>query len=370
MRVALIAREIPDFAVEFADLMADYCDLLLCMPDRYYPPNRPHLKPRLELALLPWPGRTSFRNVAFIYKLAKRVREWKPDLVHFLSANNHWFWLLVLLLKPIPIVTTVHDVKCHPGDVTSRRVPRFYTNLLIRRSDAIIVHGERLRDDASGFLPIFPEKIFVAPLISSLLPNEFGDQGRQVRVNNGSFRLLFFGRIYEYKGLNYLLEAMRAVHALAPNVRLTIAGKGEDISKYTDSIGDLSNIEIRNWYISRPEMWQLFVEADLVVLPYIEASQSGPLMIAMAFGKPVVATDVGAISEVVRSAQIGLVVPPQDVAALATAIIDLALNDEARERFSRNAEKAMKNEYSKSCVAAQYVSIYRHLITSSGKIKT
>ncbi len=368
MRVALIGTEIPDHCIEFAEMMADYCDVLLCIREDFSTKDRQRQKPNLAIEWLPWPRKRDLRNIIFLQKLSRLIRQWKPDVVHFLSESNVWNWILVLLLKPTPIVTTVHDVKYHIGDFTSTRVPRVFAHALIRKSDAIIVHGQRLRGEASKLLPISSDRIFVAPLISLQSPStgatETALQNNNMDLNDELFRMLFFGRIREYKGLRYLLEAMPLLRASVPNLRLIIAGEG-DISQYSDYLDHLSNIEIRNRFIPRSEVDQLFEESDLLVLPYIEGSQSGPLTIAMAFGVPVVASDVGDISSVVQSAEIGLVVPPRNVAALAHAVTKIALDKSLRKHFVANAKKANRGEYSKKNVGSMVLRIYQHVIDMS-----
>jgi glycosyltransferase involved in cell wall biosynthesis len=112
----------------------------------------------------------------------------------------------------------------------------------------------------------------------------------------------------------------------------------------------------------------LFVEADLLALPYIEASQSGPLMMAMAFGLPVVATEVGEISSVVRSTRMGLVVPPRDKIALADAITKVALDEGLRRQLSENAKQAMSSDYSREAISSRVLHIYEGLINQLTRV--
>ena len=138
------------------------------------------------------------------------------------------------------------------------------------------------------------------------------------------FRILFFGRIHEYKGLRYLIEAAPEIFRSVDHAKLIIAGRGDDFSSYRAMISDPSRFEIHNRFIEEAETVRMFAEADVLVLPYSEASQSGVLLVALCFGSPVVATDVGEMAEVVRSAQMGIVVPPRDVPALASAVVAMA----------------------------------------------
>src|SRR6516164_9279732 len=111
MRVAFVGTEIPDHCIEFADMMAERSDVLLCIPNRFHSPDRIRAKARLEVDWLPWPRKRSLRNLIFTWTVYRRIRDWKPDIIHFLSESNVWNWLLVYLLKRLPVITTVHDVK-------------------------------------------------------------------------------------------------------------------------------------------------------------------------------------------------------------------------------------------------------------------
>jgi glycosyltransferase involved in cell wall biosynthesis len=364
MRVAIISQHHPDYAIEFAEMMSGSCHVLLCIPNKYRVLKRPRPCPRLEVAWLNWPRQRSLRNIAFIQTASRRIRDWKPDIVHFLFENNVWNVPLAFFLRPTPVVTTVHDITFHPGDISSRRVPRVFANILIRMSGAIIVHGEWLRAEAQRRLPISPARIFVTPLIPALLPSEFPQQSYRGKLNDRFFRVLFFGRIFEYKGLRYLIKCIPLVREKIPNVRLVIAGQGDQFSQYASMIDDISAVEIRNRFIPPPEVAQLFFEADVLALPYIEASNSGPLMIALAFGVPVVATDVGELPSVVRSASIGLVIPPRDERALAAAIIKIATDNNLHERFSQNAKKAMDGDYSQREISAKVLRVYKSVLDS------
>src|SRR5258707_5206877 len=105
--------------------------------------------------------------------------------------------------------------------------------------------------------------------------------------------LLFFGRIWEYKGLEYLIRAEPLISARVPDVEIVIAGRGEDFEKYRHMMVDPDRFVIDNETIPDDRVARYFGESSVVVLPYIDASQSGVVPIAYSFSKPVIATTVG-----------------------------------------------------------------------------
>ena len=365
MRVALLAPEIPDYCFEIAEILAKSCDVLLCISDKHFTTERPRHRPGLQVAWLPWPRQREVRNAVFISRLLQKVKKWNPDIIHILNETNVWLNIFVALVKCAPVITTVHDVQLHPGDTMTGRVPQFFPNLLAKQSDAIIVHGDRLRDDAIGTLSIARERVFVAPHPPLSYFFDLAKKENFTTPEDNVFRVLFFGRIQEYKGLRYLLEATSLLRSKIPNVRIVIAGSGDDISTYQPYIDDPSIIEVHNRFISETETARLFSAADVLALPYVEASQSGVLMIAVPFGLPVVATEVGEISAVVSSLGIGLTVPPRDSPLLASRISELATSANLRKQCSENAAKAMAGVYSIKTLSTQLMSIYRAVIATA-----
>jgi glycosyltransferase involved in cell wall biosynthesis len=113
-----------------------------------------------------------------------------------------------------------------------------------------------------------------------------------------------------------------------------------------------------NEYISDEKRAELFRRASVVVLPYIEASQSFIISIAYRFGKPVVATNVGGLPEMVDEGQTGYLVPPRDVDALADAIVRLMLDGETRRRFGENGRRKVNAQCAPEKVGQMTVDVY------------
>jgi glycosyltransferase involved in cell wall biosynthesis len=178
------------------------------------------------------------------------------------------------------------------------------------------------------------------------------------KPNDGVFRVLFFGRICEYKGLQYLLKAAPLIQKSVSRLKIIIAGSGIDLANCRHLISNLACVELHDHFVSMQEAARIFSEADVLALPYTEASQSGVLMIAMTFGLPVVATDVGELGNTVRQTESGLLVPPCDEVALAKAIVEVACNVQLRSSLTKNAEAAVEGAYSRGTLAQRAMSIY------------
>jgi glycosyltransferase involved in cell wall biosynthesis len=150
---------------------------------------------------------------------------------------------------------------------------------------------------------------------------------------------LFFGKVRPYKGLETLIQALGWLRRQGFEFRARIAGEF-----YTDDrryrvlaaeTGAGDWIEWSDRYIPNEEVPTLFEAADVVVLPYVEATQSGVVSVAFQFGVPVIATRVGGLAEVIQEGRTGFLVPPQDPEALGRAVLRYFVED-LKEPFRRN----------------------------------
>jgi glycosyltransferase involved in cell wall biosynthesis len=155
--------------------------------------------------------------------------------------------------------------------------------------------------------------------------------------------ILFFGYVRRYKGLHILLDAMPAI-LKDVNVRLLVVGEFyDDEQKYRQQIEEkqiADHVQVHSDYVPNDEVSRYFSAADVVVLPYVSATQSGIVQIAYQFDKPVIATDVGGLAEVILHERTGFIVKPESPAEVANAV--LRFYQEGREQefvLNVNAEK-------------------------------
>jgi glycosyltransferase involved in cell wall biosynthesis len=174
--------------------------------------------------------------------------------------------------------------------------------------------------------------------------------------------LLFFGRLEAYKGVDVLLEAFAQVRQQLPGWKLVIAGSGELPAGTIPR--DHSRIEWVRKFLTDEELAVLLQRCRVVVLPYREATQSGVIAAAYAFGRPVIASDVGGLSEMVMDGKTGLLVPPDDAAALAGAIHRLATDSTLLAAMGRSALRMSRTWWSWSSVARQHMVMYSTVLAT------
>ena len=194
------------------------------------------------------------------------------------------------------------------------RLKKLLTECTLRKADSIIVHSGQEQEEILAFNPSATVRRHLLPL--------FQYRVSVPRRHDGSIRLLFFGFIRHYKGLDILLRAMGILKDR--DISLRIAGEfWDDKNEYLDlvkTLGISCKVEIIDRYLPDQEMGGFFEEADVVVLPYRRAKTSGVIATAYGFAKPVLATDVGGFREVVRDGYTGKIVAPDSPGALADGI--------------------------------------------------
>ncbi len=203
-----------------------------------------------------------------------------------------------------------------------RPFDRTLTRWMLRNSDGYLVMSESVSRDLDVLKPGAPRRRVRHPLYAQF------DRGRHTRESARAALgltgdvVLFFGYIRHYKGLDTLLEAWPAVRARRP-ATLVVAGEFyEDAAPYrrlASAAGE--SVRLLSRYVPDDEVEALFKAADVVVLPYRSATQSGVTHVAYALGVPVITTDVGGLAETVTPGETGLVVPPEKPEALAAAIV-------------------------------------------------
>jgi glycosyltransferase involved in cell wall biosynthesis len=359
MKIVLIAPAIPDYCVEYANTVARTTQVTLLAAARAFAGYSQFVDERVNFKLLDWPRHRSPRNFDFALRLTRSIHAMQPDVVHFLSETVVWLGLTVPVLRRYGLVTTLHDISYHPGDHESRQVPRWFAEYVVARSDRIIVHGDSLRQEAARTFALARHRIAVLPHIALQRYRTIAEMNHLRPVQDGLVRILFFGRIYAYKGVDVLIRSIPTVTEHVANIRVVIAGAGGDMDTYRQLIVDPAVFEIRNAHIDDLTTAQLFTDADVVVLPYVEASQSGVLAIANAFGKPVIVTNVGELGHTVTDGVSGLVIPAGDEKALAQAILRLATDTALRQRLGKAARTAMEAAASPAVIAQSALALYR-----------
>jgi len=295
-------------------------------------------------------------NPKTYFDLIKVVKRIKPDIIHIIFEDPVSALLSFFLSRKYPVIVTEHDPKLHDGEKIIIRILFRFSRLITRNfSKAIIVHGKFLQNilHKQG-VPV--NRIHIVPHGDFSYFTKWSDP-----TIHEELALLYFGLINEYKGIEYLILAAPKIIAHFPEVKIIIAGEG-DFSPYRKLINVQDNFEIHNTYIPDEQVAQLFDRAAVVVLPYTDASQSGVIPIAYSFKKPVIATNVGSLPEVIDDGKTGFIIPPHNSELLAETAITLLSDVSLRKDMGENAYKKMKLELSWNSSADLLNKIYGEVI--------
>ena len=360
LKIALIHFCFGDYTIELANGLVKYVDLTLIHPEQLSAVCRDALDPSIRVRSFQKPRIRDPRNLYSMNAMMRLIREAQPDVLHVQETNDPWYDLTLLLNKMPPLVTTIHDVFRHPGDRSNVLGSEYTRRIAFYRSQQLIVHAHLLKKALTEQFRVPQQRVNVLPHgeIGSLYQRRVGSKS----LFREPYTLLFFGRIWPYKGLRYLLEAMPLVAERIPQVKLIIAGRGENLRQYFPKGCDDKRYEILNNFISLEDVVGLFQRSTVTILPYIEASQSGVAALSYGMGTPIIASDVGGLSEIVQHEKDGLLVPPCDVRSLADAIIRLLSDRNLQHQMQAAALARCQEDLNWSNIAAQTVEVYRKAI--------
>jgi glycosyltransferase involved in cell wall biosynthesis len=266
--------------------------------------------------------------------------------------------------RGIRIVLTAHDVI----PFTTRQGDLVWLRRLYHATDGIVVHAMSNREVMRQTFDVDLGKIHVVPMGPYL---QFADE-RSLTTSVARLRIglapddpvvMFFGQIKSVKGLRHLIHAFRQVVDEYPSARLVIAGPEwkHSFAEYAALIEQLrltERVYTRIEYIPDDELGLYYSAADIVALPYTVAYQSAVLYMAYSFAKPVVASAVAGLAEVVKDGETGLLVPPADPEALAQALLVLLRDPLRAQRMGRQGEDLVKTQFNWADIGRKIASIY------------
>jgi len=269
--------------------------------------------------------------------VGRMIRDQRPDLVIFkywlpffgpcfgtiarMAKRNHHTKVLFICDNVLP-----HEHR--PGD-------RLFTRYAFGAVDYFIVQSAAVERDLRTVHPKAVYRFAPHP-VYTIFGKEMDKQvaRRQLGITDDRV-ILFFGYIRRYKGLHVLLSAVQEARKTV-SLRLLVVGEfytdQEEYRKQIEQLGLQDCVTVYAEYVPNDKVAAFFSAADVVVLPYISATQSGITQIAYNFNKPVIASDVGGLAEVVKDGITGIIVPPNEPVRLAQALT---------EYYHRNLEAAM-----------------------------
>ena len=288
------------------------------------------------------------------------LRDFSPEILHIQEYHPAYTGSALLSFRRrIPVVLTVHDHIQHSGGIPKDGWKWKVVQWFRLKASRVIVHGPRAQAELHELDRRIAGRTDV--IHHGILGRSEVDDD-VTACEPGTF--LFFGRIQPYKGLRYLLDAGDILRNRGRDFRLVVAGTGSDLEQHRRRIAASGWVELIDRYIPVAEVPELFRRALGVVLPYTDATQSGVSAMAFAFSRPVIATGVGDVTEVVIDGETGLIAPPRDGKALADAMERLLVDRRLRDSLATGAARFAKEHLSWPRIAEATCDTYQRAMSS------
>lgn len=254
-------------------------------------------------------------------KAGKHIRAMSPDYV--IIEWWHAFFgpcigSVISNVYPAKVIFLCHNVLPHEANP----VLKPFAVRALRRADGFMVHSEEQESALKELLPNAHISRTILPEFDTFPKRGIGKEEARRSLGIQGPAILFFGLVRKYKGLMDLVKAMHLLKG--SGITCMVAGefyenKAEYLSEI-ERLGLSGDFRIIDKYIPNEEVEEYFAASDAVVLPYKSATQSGVVQLAYQFDRPVIATSVGGLPEIVDDGRTGLLVPSENPEALALAI--------------------------------------------------
>jgi len=309
-----------------------------------------------------------------IYRIYSFLKKNRIRILHTHLLRSDLYGGLAGKLAGLPIIlSTKHNMNSYTAQ--GKLIHSFLFRLSSYFPTHIIAVSEALKSYFISMIHVKREKIF---LIHNGIPiDKFSSEfnihtADKLNSSNTSFKVGFLGRLVREKGLAYLLHAFHQLNA-KDNLTLFIVGEGPQktfLQKLCRKLEITDNVQFLGY---RTDIEHILSLLDLVVLPSISEGLPMVLLEALSAAKPVIATRVGGIPEIIKHGKTGILIPPRDAAAISQAIMQIIQNPTLARTLARNGHRFVKNNFNQAKMIKQYNRIYSHCINhlpSAQNIKT
>lgn len=273
--------------------------------------------------------------------IKKMFNNIKIDIV-YVPMINIWTGIINNMFPDSKIFITLHDPIAHTG---SSKIRTYIEEKTARRANYIILLSNNFKKHIEQKYSLLPKQVIIIPHGNYRhYKNVEMENTESVCYDSTKINFLYFGRIEKYKGLHILAKAYKMLcNEYSEQITLTVAGSGI-FEEYRKEFSELPNVRVVNRWIPDEEVGAFFSgENIIVVLPYIDASQSGVIPIAMEYRKLIIASDTGGLNEQVQDGVTGILVKPNDAEELYIKMKYCIMNRKQTNILIENAERYLKS---------------------------
>ena len=310
-----------------------------------------------------------------LYRLFQLIKNEKPDIVHTHTAKAGTIGRLAAILSGCPcIVHTFHGHVLHSyfGQVKTKAFI-WIERVLARFTDRIVVISSLQYYELCHQIKIAPSNRFsIISLgfdLGQFLNAEThrGKLRKELNVPEDIPLVGIVGRLTSVKNHELFLRSAAQVLLSVANSRFVIVGDGElkdDLKEIAESLGIQDKVIFLGW---RDDMPFIYADLDVVVLTSLNEGTPVTLIEAMASAKPVVATAVGGVPDIVLDGQTGILAPSGDADGLAVGVIDLLQDPDKRQEFGERGREFVRGKYTKERLCADIEKLYGELLSARSK---
>lgn len=272
-------------------------------------------------------------NIPLLFSLITKIKKEKFDAVYFESLHVWNLPIMWAIKGQTHIFHVIHDVIPHKGDRSYKKV-NFFNKILVKLADTIVLRNKK----------------YISYMYSNYCAKEnqvkyLGLWRRYPAYTPPTYshKVLFFGRMNPYKGIDNLLQIVKN----CPNIQFDIVGKVDpQVQDMVNLLAKEQNTTIKTGYVSDEAMKQYFIDCDWSIVPYRSASQSGIIIDSYKYSRPVIAFDVGAIGEQISDKESGFLIPAGNISAFSARLRELInCSKEQYDLFSRKAYQFGSQKY-------------------------
>lgn len=279
---------------------------------------------------------------------------------HFPTPWSSDISMIISYMKRKPLILTYHNdvVKTGLQGILTEIYNHVFLNLLLKRSSKILVTQPEYIN-ISKYLYKYKKKIEVIP---NGIDVKIYFQKNTRKVPNQVFFLSVLDRYHGYKGLDYLIKAIKIVKTKIPNIKLVVGGSGELVEDYKSlakKLGLEKNIEFRG-FIENKKLVDLYSRSEIFILPStgIQEGFGIVLLEALACKTPVIATNIVGIAKKVRQNNCGIIVRPRNSRVLSEAIIKILGNAKLAKKMGENGRQLVEEKYDWEKIIRKVEDIY------------
>ncbi|MEO1288558.1 MAG: glycosyltransferase family 4 protein [Chloroflexota bacterium] len=316
-------------------------------------------------------------DALIVNRIRAKLNDLKPDILHTHLIHADTFGLAAAKLANVKyLITSRHN----DDDFRSKRVVKWASGMMWSGFDACIAISDAIKQFAIEVEGAPPEKVYTVKygiehesLSQSYFESARADLLAELNLSDDVQLLGMACRLVEQKGVTYAIDALQRIHNQFPNAHLVIAGDGELMLELIHLVAQLELTDHVHFLGWRGDVPRLMAALDIFLMPSLWEGFGLVALEAMSKRRPVIATRVTALPEVVADGETGLLVPPQNSIALAEALQTLLADRSLRSHMGLVGEDRVEQLFSVARMADETVAVYRKFVpkkpSTTGTVK-